>query len=142
MDTVKRHSKKEYVIPALLAGGTILLFLIPLFVFGQEEGLVPCDGSDCDFGALIELGQRIINWLLTIAALIGAVMFAYAGVRYITAGGNEEQIKSATSIFKTVFFGIIIALAAWLVVELLVSTLLKEDFSPLSEIYFLSTEVV
>jgi len=112
----------------------LLLVGVPYIVFGQEEGLVQCDGVDvpCDFQELIDLGSRIVDFLFMIAAFVGALMFAYAGYLYITAVGNESQIATATGIFTKVFFGVIIALAAYLVVELIVDTLLKDEISPLT----------
>ncbi|MEX0933983.1 MAG: hypothetical protein WD003_01850 [Candidatus Paceibacterota bacterium] len=123
-------------LPTLL----FIAFFIPTLVLGQ--GLVPCDGANCDLDALVELGENIMKWLFTIAGLLGALMFAYAGVLYLTAAGNETQINKATGIFRVVLFGILIALSAYLVIQLIVNSLLKPGISPLESLFFLSTGIV
>lgn len=129
----------------------IAVLFSPLFVFAApfdfnlSGPLVPCQGassSPCNFNALVALVGNIIDWLLAFGAFIAAFMFAYAGILYITAAGNETQIARATSIFKNVFWGFIFALGAWLVVELITSTLLREELSPLEALYLLSTGIV
>ena len=106
---------------------TSFLFLAPsLFVFAQG-GLVPCDGSNCDFNALITLVQNIINFLLLVAAPIAAIMFAWAGFLYLSARGNSGQISKAHDIFWNVLWGLVIALAAWLIINTITNALLKNS---------------
>ena len=108
------------------------VFIFSPFVFvSAQNGIVPCGGEgqpDCDFNQLIILIQSIINFLLFIAAPIAAVMFAYAGWLYLSAAGNQGQVEKAHKIFTTVFMGIVIALAAWLIVNVISTVLLKPDF--------------
>jgi hypothetical protein len=107
----------------------------------QEKGLIPCgndvngDGivrdidtdkngkideaevEECHFWHLALIAKNIINFLIyAIAAPIAAVMFLYAGFLMLTNAGNEEKITRAKHIFGTVFVGIVIALAAWLII--------------------------
>ena len=105
-------------------------------------GLVPCTGIDpdddftgppapnqhrCTFADLVRLGQNIINWLLYIAVFLAAVLLGWAGVLYMSAGGDESRVKLAHEIFKNVLIGFIIALAAWLIVYTITTALLKPD---------------
>ena len=97
-------------------------------------GLIPCGnvasgtGSTtdmCTFTDLVVLAQTVIKFLIfSLAAPIAAIMFAYAGFTYITNGGNELKIKQAHDIFLYVFWGLIIALAAWLMVNFVLTFLL------------------
>lgn len=106
-------------------------------VFAQEEepykgeGIVPCTGAkgdECDFEQLVALGRRIITWLLFVAVFIAMVLFAYAGFLYMSSGGDEGKVKKAHDIFRKVIIGFIIALAAWLIVYTITSTLLSDEF--------------
>lgn len=103
------------------------LFLVSFSVaHAAASGLIPC-GNDvqegivqdqCTFNDLVTLAQNVINYLIfKIAAPLGAVMFAYAGYTYITNGGNESKIQEAHTIFLSVFWGLVVALAAWLLVN-------------------------
>jgi len=120
-------------------GFIFTLLLAPLVASAQ--GLVPCT-DNCGYNEFIKLIGNVINWLLLIAAPIGAVMFAYAGWLYITSGGSQSQATKANSIFTTLFFGILIALSAWLVVRLILDNLVKEEFSRGLSTLFLSTGIL
>ncbi len=101
---------------ALLTLAMSVALSLPTIAFAQ---LVPCDGvnTKCDFAALITLFDNILNFLILISIPIAAVMFAYAGWLYLSAGGNTEKVKKAHGIFAAVAIGIIIILVAWLIVN-------------------------
>jgi Type IV secretion system pilin len=103
-------------------------------VSDPNQSLVPCTGVGtdvCDFNKLIELIKRVTNFLLfTLSISIAGIMFAYAGILFLTSGGNASAKEKATSIFKKVLFGLIIALAAWLIVTTILGAFgLKAGFS-------------
>jgi len=133
---------------------SVFIFSPFVFVSAQDGPIVPCGtdicectGDDCtcpkegggtvtngqitnpcNFDKLITLVQNIINFLLLIAAPIAAVMFAYAGWLYLSAAGNQGQVEKAHKIFTAVFMGIVLALIAWLIINVISTTLLKPDF--------------
>lgn len=102
----------------------------------HSAGLVPCGGFDdngtlepaCDFSHLVLMAERIIDFLLyTIAMPLAAVAFAYAGFLYLTAGPNPGNVGKAKKIFLNVLWGLIIALAAWLIVNTLLVGVSVDD---------------
>lgn len=106
------------------------MLFVPLSVGAQKvsSGLIPCGnvelhggiapGQECEFNDLVQLAQNVINFLIfKIASPLAAIMFAYAGFLYLTNGGNESKVKQAHDIFWYVFLGLVISLAAWLVVN-------------------------
>lgn len=114
------------------AGSIVFLTLsaLPLFAFAA---LIPCDGITikCDFKALVKLVQNIINFLVYMAAPVSAVAFAWAGVLYLTAAGDEKKISQAHTIFTDVLIGLAIILSAWLIVKLIVTGLgVKSSLTP------------
>lgn len=115
-----RNHKRIFV--ALLA---LALVALPVVVSAQFE---VCEGPDCDFSHLVLLVQRVINFLIfTLAFPISALMFAYAGILMLTAGGKEGQIKKAKSVFWGVAVGLVLMLAAWLIVYTITNTLIDKD---------------
>ncbi|OGZ05249.1 MAG: hypothetical protein A2845_02960 [Candidatus Lloydbacteria bacterium RIFCSPHIGHO2_01_FULL_49_22] len=83
-----------------------------------SNATTPGNHEECYFNDVIETAQNVINFLIfKIAAPLGAVMFAYAGFLYVTNRGNEGQVKQAHDVFLNVFWGLIIALAAWVTVN-------------------------
>ena len=103
------------------------------------EVLVQCDNSKgnlCDFNALMALVNRVIGFILYGMVIpIAAIMFAYAGFELVTSGGSTEKIGKAKKIFTDVVIGLIIAMAAFLIIRTILSILGYEGdwigFNPL-----------
>lgn len=55
----------------------------------------------------------IINALLTLLGIAFLVLLLYAGVLWVVAKGNEEQIEKAKTILKRALFGLIIIISAY-----------------------------
>jgi hypothetical protein len=106
---------------------------LPGGVFAQE-GIVPCTGDDCNFCSLAQLGQNIINLAIFLAVFLSAILFAWAGWNYLTNMGDTGKIAKAHSVFVNVAVGFIIILAAWLIVDTLMKTLLGGQFGPWNEV--------
>jgi hypothetical protein len=103
----------QYILPTTVAAAVFL----PVFAAAQGTGLVPCT-NDCEFNDLIELVQRVLNYLIYIvAAPIAAIMFAIAGYMYLTAGDDTGKVKKAHDIFISVLWGFGIMLIAWALVS-------------------------
>lgn len=90
---------------------------------GPEGPLVPCT-TNCGWSNLITLVDNIIHFTLYYMVIpIAAIMFAYAGFLLVTAGGEVSRRSKAKSIFTNAVIGLVIAIAAWLIVRLILSTL-------------------
>jgi hypothetical protein len=96
------------------------LVVTPVVGFAQ---IVPCDGPNCDWNALIKLGQNILNFMVTISVFVAAIMFAYAGWLFFSDSGNASNIEKGKKIFGAIVIGLIIVLIAWLVIDTLLQTL-------------------
>jgi hypothetical protein len=113
----------------------LIIFAVIVFVptIVSAQGLVQCgktSADPCDFYDFINLIQRVINFLIfTVAMPLAAVSFAWAGVLMLTAGGNEQKISEARSIFWWVFVGILVALSAWLIIKAITGSLLVSGYS-------------
>lgn len=107
---------------------------LPIFAFAALPPLVPCGNTGqpvCNFYQLTKLVQNIINFLVYMAAPVAAVAFAWAGVLYLTAAGDEKKIGQAHTIFTDVLIGLGIVLSAWLIVKLIVTGLgVKSSLTP------------
>lgn len=53
---------------------------------------------------------RVFNWFFGFLAAITLVLIIYAGILYLTAGGNEEQTKTAKTILVNAVAGLIVIL--------------------------------
>lgn len=77
----------------------------------------------CNFTALIEQIQFLINWLFYIAVPIAIALFAWAGFLYMT--GEPGNIKKARSMFTTVGVGFGFMLIAWFVIYTILKWVVK-----------------
>ena len=57
--------------------------------------------------------STIITIVLGLLAIIFVALLVYAGFLWMTASGNEEQVKKATGLIKNAIIGLIIILAAY-----------------------------
>ena len=82
---------------------------------------IPANYVPCDFNALVNTVQHLINIAIVIGVIAALGSFCFIGYLYIT--GTQENIKKAHSILPKVFFGFIMMLAAWFIVYQLLSWL-------------------
>lgn len=111
---------------AAVAG--LVIGLLPELVLAVEPGgFVPCEGQDCSFCDLVSMLQVIITWIIGIIFVIFAVLLVVAGFQLVTSGGNQSAQKNAKDKLINALIGIIIVLAAWLIVDTLMRAILPGD---------------
>lgn len=66
--------------------------------------------GDMSIGQLV---SSIIKIVLGFLSIIFLVLIVMAGFKWMTAGGNEEQIKKSTATIKAAVIGLVIVLAAY-----------------------------
>jgi len=93
--------------------------------FGKGGGILPsCPDTGCGFNDLMKAINNVITFLIfTIATPLAALGIMYAGWLYLSSGGSEENVTKAKHILKNIVLGYVIALAAWLIVHTILSTL-------------------
>lgn len=107
----------------------IVMAIAPSIAFGAIPTIVPqnCQGANaaqnCSVCDIAQLAQNVLNAGIIIAVILSAILFAWAGFKYLSAAGSESQVKNAQGIFLNVLVGLLIILAAWLVVDTLMATL-------------------
>lgn len=120
-----------------------LFFLLALVVFyaapapvmasgfdtiNLAAGLVPCeDGTKCTACHLIQLANNVINWLISILMVVFAILIMWAGFKLVTSGGNTSAKQDAKNTFTNAIIGLIIVLAAWILVDTMLRALLGNN---------------
>ena len=92
----------------------------------NKERFVPCakDPVNCGFPQVYQLIKTVIDFLLLeILSPVAIIAIVFAGFKYVTAQGNPGEIKKAHDIFYYVVVGMVIAFAAWLIVNTILTTL-------------------
>jgi hypothetical protein len=114
-----------------------LILIIPVISLAENTPLVQCD--NCGFNDLMALINRVIKFILFDMVIpISAIMFAYAGFLLVFSGADSSGAKTkAKSIFTNTVLGLIIAMAAFLIIRTILSILGYEGswigFNPLSD---------
>ncbi len=121
-----KYNYKKYLASIISIG----IILTPMIMF--SAGLVPdcaentaTDGVyGCDFNYFMQLLNTVINFVLyTLATPIFALIIVYAGWLYLSDGGSSENVGKAKKILKNAVIGYVIALAAWLIVKTILTSL-------------------
>lgn len=109
----------------------LFLIIIPIFVFAQGP-FVPCgdfvnNQKECGYQDLLIMVNKIINWIIIISVPVAAGVFAWAGILYMTTGIADKKSDAKAMLWK-VFWGFVVILSAWIIVNTITNTLLKPNF--------------
>ena len=96
-----------------------IIFFIIVFSFLVNMNFVFADDlpSEKVEGVLI----RAINWLAGILATVAVLMVLGGGVVWVTAGGEEDRVKSARKWLTAGLIGLAVSLAAVIIVNVVLS---------------------
>lgn len=83
-----------------------------------------------DYGGTIGFGTadlkttivNVVSVLLGLLSLAAVVMIIVGGIRWMTSGGNEEQLELAKKTISSAIIGIVIVLLSWAIVTYVVGT--------------------
>lgn len=94
---------------------------------GGLAQLAGCSGPDCTACNVVDMMNGLIKWLIGIMFILCAVLLTVAGVRLVTSGGNSHVLDEAKGMFTNALIGLIIILAAWLLVDTVMRGLVGDD---------------
>ena len=69
----------------------------------------------------------IVQWLLVFGLLLAVAMIIWGGIKYITAGGNEETSESAKKTVTNAIIGIVIVILAFVIVRVISNALITQE---------------
>ena len=98
---------------------------LPVYADSRDEaqnGAKLADGGGSAKQDLPDIITTIINVMLFIAAALAVIMIIYGGIRYITAHGDEKQVKVAKDTIVYSVAGLIIAILAYALVTFIFNT--------------------
>lgn len=98
------------------------------FLFGVTNTFAATKLCSEEFGRLCQLTAQnsnnivgnIINILLILAIILTLIYLIYGGIKYITSGGDKTKLDSARSHITSAIIGLVIALTAFFIVNLLI----------------------
>lgn len=96
--------------------------------------IVTCDGVNCTICDIAKVAQNVLNTGIFVAVFLSALLFAWAGWKYLTNIANPSGVSEAKSLFGNVLVGLLIILGAWLVIDTLMKTLTNGQFGPWNKV--------
>ena len=74
---------------------------------------------------LWDLIDRIIDFIFTISLSVGAILFIFAGYRFVTAAGDPEKIKTAKQMVLWTVIGLMVIISAKGIINFVVRDILN-----------------
>ena len=118
-----KQISKAKVLAAVMCLATVFTAVspvsLPVYADSRDEaqnGAKLVDGGGGSNQNLPDIITTIINVMLFIAAALAVIMIIYGGIRYITAHGDEKQVKVAKDTIVYSVVGLIIAIIAYALV--------------------------
>jgi len=68
---------------------------------------------------------QIVGFILSFIGILFLILTVYAGIMWMTANGNEEQVRKARTLIINAIIGIVIVFAAYAITSLIGSEVIK-----------------
>lgn len=111
------------------------LLFAPLAAFAAETSFFgpiisdacTCPGKAPGLGCVFESIRLALNFAITLACVIAALIIAYAGFLFMGSATNPEMKSRARNVLINALIGLVIALAGWLIVDFVMAKLYNPD---------------
>lgn len=105
------------------AGILLLNFVSLSFAQLSVDGVL--DGFEGTEGSISDLIVTLLNWVIGAAGVVCVVMIIVAGYSYMTAGGDENKVKTSTKTLTNAVIGLAICFIAVMLVNFVLDNFLK-----------------
>lgn len=89
---------------------------------GTKTGLGTVQKGDAGFFSTLIL---LTNILLSVVGIVASIYIIYAGIKWIIAGGNEDEVKQAKQTIRAAVWGLLIVFSAFIIVNFVVEQLVN-----------------
>ena len=103
---------------AVITAGGLATIGTPVYADASDEvqaGFEAAGGTGSE--SLTSIVGTVINTMLFIVGILSVIMIIYAGIRFITANGNAQQVSTAKNILIYSIVGLVISIIAYAVVN-------------------------
>jgi hypothetical protein len=111
-----------------------IIFALTLVIFPALVVAVHAQPADFGLNAANNIGLpntandpkdaavMIVRYLMTFLGIIAVIVILWGGFQWLTAGGNEDKVGGAKKTLIAGIIGLIIIIAAFAIVQVIVST--------------------
>jgi len=106
---------KKKLLIVLLAVGLLTIAIAPVVLAQPVDRYLPTIQEETNYGDsdLIKTVGRIIELVLGFLGLIALILFIVGGFKWMTSGGNEENIAEAKKLMSAAIVGLFIIFIAF-----------------------------
>lgn len=101
---------------------------MPVLAFGQwttsagststvTPGFSQSKNSGLPDGGIVAIIKNVMNWLLILLGIFGVIGFVISGIFYLTAAGNEDQMKKGKNAMTWSIIGIVVGLMGYVIIQ-------------------------
>jgi hypothetical protein len=117
---------RKKIIKNLVVFSFFIMLFAPVFMFAQPAHAID---MGMNFARNLGLAERdpreaaisLIRLIMTFLGLVAVVIMLYGGFIWMTAAGNEDRVETAKKLIGAGIIGLIIILAAFLIVNFVVT---------------------
>ena len=127
------------MVPTVLFAGLVLYPVDPgysqssyytqsAYAAGADSGLVTCtDPQDCNLCTLIQMFDRVLDFLFKFLTLAAVMMVMYAGFQLVISQGNSGAMEKAKGMISNIVIGFVIMMSAWLIIDTVMKGLVDTE---------------
>ncbi|MFZ2154001.1 MAG: pilin [Candidatus Moraniibacteriota bacterium] len=110
----------------------LTILTMPVLAFGQWKTSTPsgantpnnntggyytAQSSSLPDGGIVAIVKNVMNWLLVLLGIFGVIGFVISGIFYLTAAGNEDQMKKGKNAMTWSIIGIVVGLMGYVIIK-------------------------
>ncbi|MBI2676368.1 MAG: hypothetical protein HYX21_00225 [Candidatus Yanofskybacteria bacterium] len=95
----------------------------------EDNPLGGFPGEDLSFQDVNQIVIGLACWLARTASLLAAIFVIWAGLKFVTAGGDPKKYQSAKDNFKAVLLGILVIYGVYVIIATVANAVGIRDFS-------------
>lgn len=105
---------------------SFIVLAFPIFAFSAI--VAPCNGPDCDFNKLMDLGNNIIRFLMIdVAVPLATLGIMFTGAKLVLNQNKEHAWSEAKENFGNILMGFAIILGAYVLIKVVLYNFLNTD---------------
>jgi len=102
------------IVKKISYGAASLIATMPFVALAQFQ--TP-SGTGLPAGSILGIITSGMNWLLILVGILGVIGFVIAGIIYLTAAGDEDQIAKGKKAMIYSIVGVIVALIGVVIIQ-------------------------
>lgn len=104
----------------------LLMLFQPIFAVYAQIDTSPLDKFPGPDEGLDVFVLGILNFIIGAASLVCVVMIVYSGYMYMTAGGDEQKVRTAQKTLTGSIIGLVVSLTASVLIRFVLANFLEK----------------